>query len=376
MINKTFLLIAFSMALLTGCRDENGELLGIPGGPRPGGTSEGYGVVEKSKKLFLLAGTESKFALGDEADPYSSEAQVEIAPQKGTLTLSGGEGTYAAPAEASGQDCFAYRYMNPKSVSVRVSTCANIAPIAEDRALSIRHREVVVEQYPAMDPDGDPLTVDIESAPSKGEILFNHKGQSIENGFYYNPKGLEIGTDAFSYSVSDGRAQSDTKTVTIELQPQLEGTWLAADALGNGPQLFKRGESVPFTCAKHDIVISHSADRVQIPAFTISCDRNAEHVEFSRPAIDMVAARQSSDSHRYFSEFGSTTGITPGTLSSSLNGYLLYSFGGADMRTIQGFNSEMPQQVKARNNAYGNGLVLIEAFGDYQYVSALHRLTP
>ncbi|HET9153354.1 MAG TPA: cadherin-like domain-containing protein [Solirubrobacterales bacterium] len=62
------------------------------------------------------------------------------------------------------------------------------------------------------DPDGDPLTATLESAPANGSVSLQPDG-----GFTYTPKSGFTGTDSFSYRASDGNGSGNSATVSINV---------------------------------------------------------------------------------------------------------------------------------------------------------------
>jgi hypothetical protein len=65
----------------------------------------------------------------------------------------------------------------------------------------------------ATDPDGDPLTFSLSTGASHGTVTVNPSGM-----FTYTPAAGYVGSDAFTYSVTDGMA-TVTATVTITITP-------------------------------------------------------------------------------------------------------------------------------------------------------------
>jgi len=63
------------------------------------------------------------------------------------------------------------------------------------------------------DPDGDPLTAVIDSTTSNGTLTLNPN----DGSFTYEPNLNFNGTDSFTYHVNDGRIDSNTVTVTINV---------------------------------------------------------------------------------------------------------------------------------------------------------------
>ncbi len=63
------------------------------------------------------------------------------------------------------------------------------------------------------DPDGDPLTATVQSPPKKASSFYLYP----DGSFDYEPIPNFVGTDSFTYEVSDGRGGTDLATVTINV---------------------------------------------------------------------------------------------------------------------------------------------------------------
>ncbi|MGK7942206.1 MAG: Ig-like domain-containing protein, partial [Crocosphaera sp.] len=95
----------------------------------------------------------------------------------------------------------------------------NRPPIAKNDSFSFNEDtifaytgNVLINDY---DPDGDPLTVTkIWTYPNNGQALIATDGQ-----FNYIPNANFIGTDSFTYEVSDGKGGTDTATVYLTINP-------------------------------------------------------------------------------------------------------------------------------------------------------------
>lgn len=95
------------------------------------------------------------------------------------------------------------------------------------------------------DPDGDPLSSRLVSAPVNGQLILQPNG-----GFIYTPTPGFTGTDEFSYRANDGQSDSGAATVTLHVAA------LAPGMLENGG--FEAGES-GWTMTGNRVVISSSA---------------------------------------------------------------------------------------------------------------------
>jgi hypothetical protein len=92
------------------------------------------------------------------------------------------------------------------------------------------------------DPDGDPLTVTGATDPAHGTTGVNPGGTVT-----YTPDENFVGTDTFTYTVSDGEATS-TASVTIDVVEALNRPPLAADDTATT----KQGERVTIHVLRND----------------------------------------------------------------------------------------------------------------------------
>ncbi|GAB4002353.1 DUF6801 domain-containing protein [Nocardioides ultimimeridianus] len=86
---------------------------------------------------------------------------------------------------------------------------ANTPPTAAPATASTTASAPVAVTLPGSDPDGDALTYTV-GTPANGTVSV------VGNKATYKPKAGWIGTDNFTYTVSDGAAQ-DTNTVTVKV---------------------------------------------------------------------------------------------------------------------------------------------------------------
>ncbi|MFQ5535572.1 MAG: Ig-like domain-containing protein [Sphingomonadales bacterium] len=63
------------------------------------------------------------------------------------------------------------------------------------------------------DPDGDPLTITATSNPSHGSVTIL-SGTSLR----YTPNTGYLGSDSFTYTISDGNGGTDTATVSVTVE--------------------------------------------------------------------------------------------------------------------------------------------------------------
>lgn len=166
-----------------------------------------------------------------DADPYDYlTAELVTGPQHGSLLLiPQGDFTYTPFPDWYGADYFEYRvsdsfdYSNIATVTIIVNP-VNDAPVAVDDelttnldvALYISTATLLSNDY---DVDGDALQVIIESYPSYGkfEVLSDHE-------FVYTPDPGWLGTDSFSYRLSDDQEYSGLAYVRITVSKIIQDT--------------------------------------------------------------------------------------------------------------------------------------------------------
>ncbi len=171
--------------------------------------------------------------LGNDTDIDSPRSALTLAlaggaPAKGNLALNAdGSFTYTPFANATGQDSFAYRAVdggqtsNVGTVTITI-TAVNDAPVAvpdayttgQDSVLSVDAANGVLGNVTDVDHPRTSLTASLVTGPSRGSVVLNADGS-----FVYTPDAGASGQDAFTYRASDGLANSNTATITINVTP-------------------------------------------------------------------------------------------------------------------------------------------------------------
>ncbi len=140
-------------------------------------------------------------------------------PQFGTTNTDGQSITYTPNADFVGVDSFTYFITDGRggsaagSVTVTVNgvTGLNQQPtVANDSAMTTQGTPVVIDVLGNdSDPDGDALTITLASQPSNGTATVDNEA------IVYTPTASFVGTDTFTYKVSDGKGGMATATVTV-----------------------------------------------------------------------------------------------------------------------------------------------------------------
>jgi len=184
---------------------------------------------------------------------------VTSAPAHGTVAFDSVTGTFTyTPTDPgyTGTDTFTYSVSDgqqgvevPEEGTVTI-TLTNALPVANDGSAS-GHMNIplgssaVFSDTPDLDASGetDPLTVVVTSDPTHGSVAFD----SVTGTFTYTPTDAGyVGTDTFTYSVSDGQQGEAPAegTVTITLTNALP---VAGDGSESGHMNIPLGGSAVFS---------------------------------------------------------------------------------------------------------------------------------
>lgn len=139
-------------------------------------------------------------------------------PEAGTLTaLGAARFLYVPPTNYHGQQRFFYEVADPHGakatgeVAILVQP-VNDAPVARDQVVRVNRNRSVDIFYDAGDVDGDPLTFTILEGPGHGILL------AYPTLAHYEPERGFVGTDRFTYRVSDGIESVGPITVTLVVE--------------------------------------------------------------------------------------------------------------------------------------------------------------
>jgi hypothetical protein len=102
---------------------------------------------------------------------------------------------------------------NAAEISYTVPGTPNQAPVAEAFTINTTEDTNAAATLLATDPDGDPVTYTVVTAPGKGTLT------GILPNLTYRPTANANGADSFTYRASDGSLNSSTVTVNILISP-------------------------------------------------------------------------------------------------------------------------------------------------------------
>jgi VCBS repeat-containing protein len=167
-----------------------------------------------------------------DVDGDAVSAILVAGPAHGTLTFAAdGSFSYAPAANFHGVDSFTYRAGGGNTATVTITVAAiNDVPSAADEAYTLDEDQTLHVPVPGMlnnaaDIDGDLLTANLVSAPRHGTLTLNADGSIT-----YTPDANWHGVDHFTYTVSDGSADSNLATVTLTVNPTNDEPVAEADS--------------------------------------------------------------------------------------------------------------------------------------------------
>ena len=176
--------------------------------------------------------------LANDSDPDGDPLTVisNTDPLNGTVTVNpDGTFTYTPETGFAGTDQFTYTISDGNggtdtaTVTLTVGERPNEAPTAVADTINGQAGEPIEGSVldNDSDPDGDPLKVIDNTAPSNGKLVIGTDGK-----FIYIPDDGFAGEDSFTYTISDGNGGTDTTTVTLNVNARPE----ANDDIVNGQE--------------------------------------------------------------------------------------------------------------------------------------------
>jgi hypothetical protein len=156
-----------------------------------------------------------------DADGNSLTYGIVQQPSNGSVTItdvSSGAYTYTPNANSNGSDSFTFNVndgsINSNTASVAITiTSVNDAPTAVSDTVQVIKDTVTIIDVRANDSDIDGDTLSLTSAAQGA-----HGSTAVTNGkITYSPASGYTGTDAFTYTINDGKSGTATGTVTITI---------------------------------------------------------------------------------------------------------------------------------------------------------------
>ncbi|MDM8525439.1 Ig-like domain-containing protein [Desulfococcaceae bacterium HSG8] len=155
-----------------------------------------------------------------DADGDTLTYTVASAPGNGTVEITdkaNGTFLYTPDDNFNGSDVFTFNvsdeeYSDSARITINVNP-VNDPPEAGDAALTTNEDESGEGRFVAADADGDSLTYTVSSGPDNGTVEITDETDGV---FLYTPHPYFSGSDAFTFSVSDGQ-YSASANITINV---------------------------------------------------------------------------------------------------------------------------------------------------------------
>ncbi|MCA9211782.1 MAG: tandem-95 repeat protein, partial [Planctomycetales bacterium] len=192
----------------------------------PESTDDSY-TTDEDQSLIVDA------ANGVIANDTDAQADNELTatlvspPSNGELELSpDGSFTYTPGVEYSGSDSFQYRLFDgfessdPATVVIEVNNVDDSPIAADDAYFTLPEQALTVPASNGLlsndvDIEGQPITARLDAQPQNGTVTVEADG-----AFQYKPNAGFVGRDAFSYVANDGSSNSESTSVSIEVNAQ------------------------------------------------------------------------------------------------------------------------------------------------------------
>jgi len=166
-------------------------------------------TLEDTAKAFTLVATD--------ADGDSLTYTVVVGPMNGTLSGTAPNLTYTPAPNYFGDDSFTFK-ANDGSADSNIATVAitvtevNDVPVAQNQTVTTPEDTAIAINLVATDVDNSTLIYSIVAPPTHGSLSTLSGNQVV-----YTPNKDYHGTDSFTFKANDGDLDSNTATVTINI---------------------------------------------------------------------------------------------------------------------------------------------------------------
>ncbi|KWU60944.1 tandem-95 repeat protein [Priestia megaterium] len=158
--------------------------------------------------------------VGTDVDGNPLSYQLQNGPTNGIAAVNAdGTFSYQPNLNFNGTDQFTVLVSDGQGGTAVSTVTINVIPvndppITSNVSFTIAEDSTLINQVVAVDPDGDPLTFSLQTAPGNGVAVVNADGT-----FSYQPNLNFNGTDRFTVLVSDGQGGTAVSTVTVIVTP-------------------------------------------------------------------------------------------------------------------------------------------------------------
>lgn len=122
----------------------------------------------------------------------------------------------------------------------------NYAPVASNKTVATNEDQAVSSTLIASDNDNEPLLYSVVTPPTRGSVVITN---ASSGAFTYTPNANVNGADSFSFRASDGKANSNSATVTINIAAVNDAPVLST--IGN--QIVNEGATNAITLSASDV---------------------------------------------------------------------------------------------------------------------------
>lgn len=153
---------------------------------------------------------------GSDVDGDTLTYSVVNPPSNGTLSGTAPNLTYLGNTNYYGSDSFTFRVNDGKTNSALATvtitiTAVNQSPVASSQSVTTPEDTAKAITLVASDPDNNPLTYTIVASPAHGSL------SGTAPNVTYTPAANYNGPDSFTFKVNDGKADSATVTVSLNI---------------------------------------------------------------------------------------------------------------------------------------------------------------
>ncbi len=229
--------------------------------------SSGIGEDSISLETYTISGTLTGAVQAGVAISLSGASMAS--------TTTAADGTYSFANIADGNytvtPTLAGYEFNPADIAVTIAganqtginftAIANTPPVAADQSVTVSKNSAKSITLVATDADGDTLTYSVVADPSHGTL------SGTAPNLTYTPATDYTGSDSFTFKANDGKADSNTATVSITVSGFVDGAYIVVD-LSSG--VLTELSTVPSDLLSNTAYKSSSIVLRKIPAGTFA----------------------------------------------------------------------------------------------------------